>query len=163
MCAILASNSLDVSLVQAPLDTSLGSPFLCQPLSSRLHFTVDAPSIKPFRGSFVPQRCDPKKIHFQGDCRVGMLILSGLSQLTSLNLCCLALTASHCFSFSTSEDHRANNFCSNNAQCFCRFLCLCLSRGWRCSLLLYSETPRCPQNRLSIKLRSPPPPGKAPL
>ena len=29
---------------QAPLDTSLDSAFLCQPLSSRLHFTVYAPS-----------------------------------------------------------------------------------------------------------------------
>ena len=27
--------------------------------------------------------------------------------------------------------------------------------------LCYSETPRCPQNRLSIKLRPPPPPGKS--
>ena len=35
LCAIFASNSQLMHLFQAPLDTCLDSPLLCQPLSSR--------------------------------------------------------------------------------------------------------------------------------
>ena len=49
LCAIFASFSRLIHLFQAPLDSGLDSPLLCQPLDSRfpgLHFTVYALSNK---------------------------------------------------------------------------------------------------------------------
>ena len=44
LCAIFASNWRFMCFFQAALDTCLASPLPCQPLSSRLHFTVYVPS-----------------------------------------------------------------------------------------------------------------------
>ena len=68
LCAILAFNSRFMRLFQAPLDTCLDSPLLCQPLSSRfardslLGFEKRSPEIREKKSQTITPRCPSWKL-----------------------------------------------------------------------------------------------------
>ena len=103
LCAIFASDSRLMRLFQAPLDTCLGSPFFCQPLSSRFVVTAITQNLvvkfdgEICGGVLVENASDDfpskrsSKISFQTSPEVRHQFRRKLCQLHSGNRWCLGL------------------------------------------------------------------------